>query len=291
MTIRKTSAACAAGHSIGTHTQNHPLSMNRMPIERAQQEIDDGIASATAALGDPAALAPFMRIPGLLRAKDVEDYLASKGHSGLERGFSGRRLAAHLGRSRLSARDQPDRGQGQRHFAVARYPGADGRRAAQNSAYAEGARLSHRPRGAGHAGLAENPDRAAGLAVASDLGNGRDLALAESAELQLCKYRCPPRPGDLGFGSARRQAGAFARGLRPLTAFRARRRAAAGRIALASPIAGGCRQCQRHVSRARTELYSRSRKNPPCRSGPSFRCRIRLSKRSSQVEASMKLRI
>jgi peptidoglycan/xylan/chitin deacetylase (PgdA/CDA1 family) len=69
----------AAGHSIGTHSQNHPLSMNRMPIERARQEIDDGIASATAALGDPAAVAPFMRIPGLLRAKGVEDYLASKG--------------------------------------------------------------------------------------------------------------------------------------------------------------------------------------------------------------------
>jgi peptidoglycan/xylan/chitin deacetylase (PgdA/CDA1 family) len=69
----------AAGHSIGTHSQNHPLSMNRMPIERARQEIDDGIASATAALGDPAAVAPFMRIPGLLRAKGVEDYLESKG--------------------------------------------------------------------------------------------------------------------------------------------------------------------------------------------------------------------
>lgn len=69
----------AAGHSIGTHSQTHPLSMNRMPIERARREIDDGIASATAALGDPAAVAPFMRIPGLLRAKEVEDYLASKG--------------------------------------------------------------------------------------------------------------------------------------------------------------------------------------------------------------------
>ncbi|GAB1716032.1 MAG: polysaccharide deacetylase [Nitrobacter sp.] len=69
----------AAGHSIGTHSQNHPLSMNRMPIERARKEIDDGIASATAALGDPADVAPFMRIPGLLRAKAVEDYLASKG--------------------------------------------------------------------------------------------------------------------------------------------------------------------------------------------------------------------
>src|SRR3977135_3819417 len=48
-----------AGHSIGTHTQDHPLSMNKMPIERARQEIDDGIASVKAALGDDTALAPF----------------------------------------------------------------------------------------------------------------------------------------------------------------------------------------------------------------------------------------
>ena len=68
-----------AGHSIGAHTQNHPLSMNRMPVERARQEIDDGIASVKAALGDDAALAPFFRIPGLSRAAGVEDYLASQG--------------------------------------------------------------------------------------------------------------------------------------------------------------------------------------------------------------------
>jgi peptidoglycan/xylan/chitin deacetylase (PgdA/CDA1 family) len=68
-----------AGHSIGAHTQNHPLSMNRMPVERAKQEIDDGIASVKAALGDDAALAPFFRIPGLSRAEGVEDYLASQG--------------------------------------------------------------------------------------------------------------------------------------------------------------------------------------------------------------------
>jgi peptidoglycan/xylan/chitin deacetylase (PgdA/CDA1 family) len=68
-----------AGHTIGTHTQNHPLSMNRMPIERAQKEIDDGIASVKAALGDDAALAPFFRIPGLLRADAVEDYAATQG--------------------------------------------------------------------------------------------------------------------------------------------------------------------------------------------------------------------
>src|SRR4030088_1527852 len=64
----------AAGHSIGTHTQNHPSGMKRMSIERARQEIDEGIASVTAALGEGAP-APFFRIPGLSRAEDVENYM------------------------------------------------------------------------------------------------------------------------------------------------------------------------------------------------------------------------
>jgi len=68
-----------AGHSIGTHTQDHPLNMNRLPIERARREIDDGIASVKAALGDDAALAPFFRNPGLSRSEAVDDYLASQG--------------------------------------------------------------------------------------------------------------------------------------------------------------------------------------------------------------------
>src|SRR6202140_1154319 len=68
-----------AGHSIGTHTQDHPLTMDRMSIERARQEIDDGIASVKSVLGDDAALAPFFRIPGLARADAVEGYLASQG--------------------------------------------------------------------------------------------------------------------------------------------------------------------------------------------------------------------
>jgi peptidoglycan-N-acetylglucosamine deacetylase len=68
-----------AGHSIGTHTQNHPMGMKRMSIERARHEIDDGIASVKTALGDDTALAPFFRIPGLSRADAVEDYLASLG--------------------------------------------------------------------------------------------------------------------------------------------------------------------------------------------------------------------
>src|SRR5580704_19722772 len=52
-----------AGHSIGTHSEDHPLTMNHMPIERVKQEIDDGIASVKAALGDDTALSPFFRIP------------------------------------------------------------------------------------------------------------------------------------------------------------------------------------------------------------------------------------
>jgi peptidoglycan-N-acetylglucosamine deacetylase len=70
-----------AGHTIGTHSWDHPLTMNRMPMERAKAEIDDGIAAVKAALGPDAdkSLAPFFRIPGLMRAEAVEDYLASQG--------------------------------------------------------------------------------------------------------------------------------------------------------------------------------------------------------------------
>src|SRR5215831_18794737 len=51
----------AAGHTIGSHSQNHPLTFQKMPIEKAEAEINGGIASITAALADPSALAPFFR--------------------------------------------------------------------------------------------------------------------------------------------------------------------------------------------------------------------------------------
>ena len=68
-----------AGHTIGTHTENHPLNLNRVPVEKAIPEIENGIAHTAAALGDPNAVAPFFRIPGLMRADGVENYLASRG--------------------------------------------------------------------------------------------------------------------------------------------------------------------------------------------------------------------
>ncbi|MBV8792960.1 MAG: polysaccharide deacetylase family protein, partial [Pseudolabrys sp.] len=67
-----------AGHVIGTHSQNHPLTFDQMSIEAAQREIDDGIVSVAGALGDKRAVAPFFRIPGFLRISAVEDYLASQ---------------------------------------------------------------------------------------------------------------------------------------------------------------------------------------------------------------------
>lgn len=67
------------GHSIGTHSENHPFHFGEMPPERIKSEIDDGIAHVTEALGDPAKVAPFFRIPGLRRAEGVESYLAELG--------------------------------------------------------------------------------------------------------------------------------------------------------------------------------------------------------------------
>jgi peptidoglycan-N-acetylglucosamine deacetylase len=66
------------GHTIGSHSQDHPLRFDRLSAEKLAWEIDDGIASATAALGDPDKLAPFFRIPGLGRTHEVESELAAR---------------------------------------------------------------------------------------------------------------------------------------------------------------------------------------------------------------------
>ena len=68
-----------AGHTVATHTQNHPAGMHRLPLDRSKQEIEQGIASVTAALGDGTAPAPFLRIPGLRVNDGMEAFAASKG--------------------------------------------------------------------------------------------------------------------------------------------------------------------------------------------------------------------
>ncbi|WP_025036818.1 polysaccharide deacetylase family protein [Bradyrhizobium sp. DOA9] len=68
-----------AGHTVGTHSMDHPLTFDRMPIEKAEAEINGGIEWTAAAMTDPSQLAPFFRIPGLMRAEGVESHLISRG--------------------------------------------------------------------------------------------------------------------------------------------------------------------------------------------------------------------
>ncbi len=67
-----------AGHTIGTHSEDHPSRFRKLSAEKVRQEIDQGIADVGAALGDPAELAPFFRIPGLARSDAIEEELASR---------------------------------------------------------------------------------------------------------------------------------------------------------------------------------------------------------------------
>lgn len=66
------------GHTIATHSQNHPLHFNRLPADRASAEIQDGIASTAAALGAGREVAPFFRVPGLRTSAATEHYLAAR---------------------------------------------------------------------------------------------------------------------------------------------------------------------------------------------------------------------
>lgn len=68
----------AAGHTIGTHSQSHPIHFNRLSQDAFGRQIDDGIVSVTSVLGSPSALAPFFRIPGLRRTDAVDAGLAAR---------------------------------------------------------------------------------------------------------------------------------------------------------------------------------------------------------------------
>jgi hypothetical protein len=47
-------------------------------VEKAERQVETGIESVDTALGDPKAISPFFRIPGLGRTNAIESYLASK---------------------------------------------------------------------------------------------------------------------------------------------------------------------------------------------------------------------
>jgi peptidoglycan/xylan/chitin deacetylase (PgdA/CDA1 family) len=66
------------GHTIATHSQHHPRRFDLLSAERISEEIEEGVASTAAALGDPRAVAPFFRVPGLRRSSVTESYLGSR---------------------------------------------------------------------------------------------------------------------------------------------------------------------------------------------------------------------
>src|SRR4051812_16818422 len=71
----------ADGHTVAHHTYKHPL-LNRMPIDRAEAEIDHGIAAVeAAAYGEPGGppRTPFFRFPGFASSPALLDRLKARG--------------------------------------------------------------------------------------------------------------------------------------------------------------------------------------------------------------------
>jgi peptidoglycan/xylan/chitin deacetylase (PgdA/CDA1 family) len=66
------------GHTIGSHSEDHPLRFDRISDDKIRWEIDAGIDNVNAALGDGGGLAPFFRIPGFGRTDVVESELAAR---------------------------------------------------------------------------------------------------------------------------------------------------------------------------------------------------------------------
>lgn len=67
------------GHTIGTHSQNHPLGFQRLGFSRGEQEINDGIRSVTEAL-EPLGQKPlpWFRFPGFNHTPAFDRYLQSQ---------------------------------------------------------------------------------------------------------------------------------------------------------------------------------------------------------------------
>jgi peptidoglycan-N-acetylglucosamine deacetylase len=71
----------AEGHSIGHHTFSHPL-LNRLPLAKAEAEIDRGIAADELALygrRSSVPATPFFRFPGFAASPALLDYLNGRG--------------------------------------------------------------------------------------------------------------------------------------------------------------------------------------------------------------------
>ena len=68
----------AEGHTIGTHSEDHPVRFGKLPPPLVEWEIDKGILDVGSALGDHRQVAPFFRVPGLARSDVIESELAAR---------------------------------------------------------------------------------------------------------------------------------------------------------------------------------------------------------------------
>src|SRR6478672_13428634 len=68
----------AEGHTIGTHSEDHPLRFGKLPPSLVEYEIDKGIIDVGVALGDHRQVAPFFRVPGLARSEVIDSELAAR---------------------------------------------------------------------------------------------------------------------------------------------------------------------------------------------------------------------
>jgi peptidoglycan/xylan/chitin deacetylase (PgdA/CDA1 family) len=68
-----------AGHTVGTHSMSHPIPFKRQGVEKTRAQIDDGIKTTEAALGDDRTIAPFFRFPGFGNTDHGEAHLAERG--------------------------------------------------------------------------------------------------------------------------------------------------------------------------------------------------------------------
>jgi peptidoglycan-N-acetylglucosamine deacetylase len=68
----------AEGHTIGTHSEDHPLRFGKLPRDLVEWKIDKGIIDIGAALGDQRQVAPFFRVPGLAHSDIVDSELEAR---------------------------------------------------------------------------------------------------------------------------------------------------------------------------------------------------------------------
>ena len=65
------------GHTLGTHTWSHPMSLPRLKGEQARDQIESGFAAVAMAAGQP--IAPFFRFPGLNDSQALISHLEARG--------------------------------------------------------------------------------------------------------------------------------------------------------------------------------------------------------------------